>query len=113
MALLALLAGLAPPSLAATSGADYNAFLKSIATDCKPLTIGRFNFAPAILDGGRGVDMNTYHKFISYTSRLYRGTLTDAEYRRSLTAFLNAGSSNSQSFDCIAAHLPPRKDHGR
>lgn len=100
------LATLAICPLAAASATDYNAFLKQIAADCKPLIIGRDNMGQAILHAGMGVDVNNYHTFLSYTSRLYRGTLSEPEYRRSLAAFLGAGSHNGQSFDCIAVHLP-------
>jgi hypothetical protein len=95
-----------PPAIAATD-AGYNAFLKQIAAECKPLIIGRDDMSRAISNsGGLGVDPDNYHKFLSYTSRLYRGTLSEPEYRRSLTAFLGAGTYNRKSFDCIAAHLP-------
>jgi hypothetical protein len=95
------------PVAAAASNAEYNAFLKQLAADCKPLIIGRDDIGRAISNsGGLGADPDNYHKFLSYTSRLYRGTLSEPEYRRSLTAFLGAGSYNRKWFDCIAAHLP-------
>jgi len=95
------------PLAVAAPNADYNAFLKQIAAECKPLIIGRDDIGRGISNsGGLGVDPDNYHKFLSYTSRLYRGTLSEPEYRRSLTAFLGAGSYNRKSFDCIAAHLP-------
>lgn len=99
---------------AGASSAGYNAFLKQIAAECKPLIIGRDDIGRAISNsGGLGVDPDNYHKFLSYTSRLYRGTLSEPEYRRSLTAFLGAGSYNRKSFDCIAAHLPASPTTGK
>jgi hypothetical protein len=103
--LLTLIALATSPFAAAAPNAEYNAFLKQIAADCKPLIIGRDDMSRAISNSG-GVDLDNYHTFLSYTSRLYRGTLSEPEYRRSLTAFLGAGSYNRKSFDCIAAHLP-------
>jgi len=102
-----LLATLAVCSSAAASNADYNAFLKQIATDCRPLIIGRLNVGQAILRGGIGPNADDYNAFISYTRRLYQGTLSEAGYRTSLTAFIGPGTSNNRSFDCIVSHLPP------
>jgi hypothetical protein len=105
--LVPLLALSACPLAVAAPNAEYNAFLKQIAAECKPLIIGRDDIGRGISNsGGLGVDPDNYHKFLSYTSRLYRGTLSEPEYRRSLTAFLGAGTYNRKSFDCIAAHLP-------
>jgi len=103
---LVLLAALAVCSSARAANADYNAFLKQIATGCQPLIIGRFNVGQAILHGGIGPNADHYNAFISYTRRLYRGTLTEAAYRNSLTAFIGPGTSNNRSFDCIVSHLP-------
>lgn len=111
--ILPLLAALSSCPPAVASNAGYNAFLKQIAAECKPLIIGRDNVGQAISNGTMGVDVDNYHKFLSYTSRLYRGTLSEPEYRRSLTAFLGAGSYNRRSFDCIAAHLPASPATGK
>jgi hypothetical protein len=100
-----LLVAMTISTLAGASNADYNAFLTLIATNCKSLIIGRDNIGQALLHSGMGVDVDNYHKFLSYTSRLYRGTLSEPEYRRSLTAFLGAGTYNSRSYDCIATQL--------
>lgn len=103
------LAALAICPPAGGSGADYDVFLKRIAADCKPLIIGRDHMSQAILHAGMGVNVKNYHAFLSYTSRLYRGTLSELEYRRSLAAFLGAGGHNGPSSDCIAAHLAATK----
>jgi hypothetical protein len=88
------------------SGDGYNAFLQTIAADCKPLIIGSENFGEAITFNGLGANPEHYNNFLAKTSALYNGGISQQVYRDSLTAFIGAGSNNARSFDCIVAHLP-------
>ena len=92
----------------ATSGqtAGYNAFLNTIAAECKPLIIGSDNMGQAITFNGLGAVPENYNNFLGKTSALYAGSITAQTYRQSLTAFVGSGTYNERSFDCIVAHLP-------
>lgn len=92
------------------SGANdpYNAFLETIATQCKPLIIGGDNMGQAIMFNGLGATQEHYGSFLAQTSSLYRGAITPEVYRNALTSFVGSGTYNAQSFDCIVAHLPLR-----
>ena len=84
----------------------YNAFLKKIARDCKPLIIGPENLGEALIYDGVGVDPRNYEYFLDQTQALFSGSISPASYRDSLTAFLGPGTFNDRSFQCIFAHLP-------
>ena len=89
------------------SGDDgYNAFLQSIAAQCKPLIIGNDNIGQAIQFNGLGAQPDNYNNFLGKTSALYSGGISADVYRDSVTSFLGGGSYNKASFDCIIAHLP-------
>jgi hypothetical protein len=84
----------------------YNAFLKKIAQDCKPLIIGPENLGEALVYDGVGVDPRNYEYFLDQTQSLFSGAISQESYRDSLTAFLGPGTFNDRSFQCIFAHLP-------
>jgi len=84
----------------------YNAFLQTIASDCKPLIIGDDNMGQAIVFNGVGSTQEHYNSFLGQTSALYHGSIKPDIYRASLTSFVGSGSYNARSFDCIVAHLP-------
>jgi hypothetical protein len=88
------------------SRSDFNAFLQTIANDCKPLIIGNDNIGEAIVFNGLGAVPENYNNFLSKTASLYRGAIPERIYRDSLTAFLGPGSYNERSLGCIIAHLP-------
>jgi hypothetical protein len=87
--------------------AGYEAFLNTIAEECKPLMIGSDNLGQAIIfNGVGGADPDHYHKFLSQTKGLYYGSTPPTIYRNSLTAVLGGGPYNDRSFECIVAHVP-------
>jgi len=91
------------------SGDDgYNAFLQSIAAQCKPLIIGNDNVGQAIQFNGLGAAPENYNNFLGKTRALYGGGISADTYRDSLTSFLGGGSYNKASFDCIIARLPAK-----
>lgn len=102
--LLALTAASCAWSPAQESG--FNAFLQTIAAECRPLIIGSDNLGQAIVFNGLGARPESYNNFLGQTSALYNGAIPPAAYRNSLNSFLGGGNSNDRSFDCIVAHLP-------
>ena len=104
----ALAAAVGACSSSPATGDSYNAFLQTIAAQCKPLIIGNDNIGQAIQFNGLGALPENYNNFLSKTSALYAGGISEATYRDSLTAFLGGGSYNKASFDCIVAHLPAK-----
>jgi hypothetical protein len=84
----------------------YNAFLRRIAAECKPLIIGSDDIGQAIVFNGLGAIPENYNNFLGKTSALYNATISPQLYRDSLTSFLGGGTYNQRSFDCIIAHLP-------
>jgi hypothetical protein len=101
----AMVAGCASQS-AQESG--YNAFLSTIAAECKPLIIGSDNIGQAIMLNGLGAEPEHYTNFLGQTSALYNGGLAPEVYRNSMNSFLGGGSYNDRSFQCIIAHLPKK-----
>ena len=95
---------------ATPAGEDtFDAFLRRIAVQCKPLIIGADDMGQAILFNGVGAMPEHYNTFIAKTQALYGGGISQQVYRDSLVAFVGAGSYNTRSVDCIVAHLPPRE----
>jgi pilus assembly protein TadC len=84
----------------------FNAFLQTIAAECKPLIIGSDNIGQAIVFNGLGAQPENYNNFLGQTKALYNGSIPATVYRSTLNSFLGGGSSNDRSFDCIVAHLP-------
>ena len=84
----------------------FNAFLNQVAAECKPLIIGSDNFGQAIVMNGLGAVPENYNNFLGSTSALFHGTIPQAVYRSSLTAFVGSGTYNDRSFDCIIGQLP-------
>lgn len=84
----------------------FNAFLQTIAADCKPLIIGSDNIGQAIVFNGLGAQPENYNNFLGQTKALYNGSIPATAYRNALNSFLGGGSYNDRSFDCIVAHLP-------
>src|ERR1700685_2128781 len=80
---------------------SYNAFLQTLAAECKPLIIGSDDFGQAIVFNGQGATLEDYNNFLGKTAALYNGGISPATYRDSLTAFIGGGSYNNRSFDCI------------
>src|SRR5215831_20029547 len=66
------------------SSDGYNAFLQAIAAQCKPLIIGNDNMGQAIQFNGLGALPENYNNFLSKTSALYAGGISEATYRDSL-----------------------------
>lgn len=87
-------------------GDGFDAFLQTIAADCKPLIIGSDNMGQAIVFNGLGASPDNYTNFLTQTKALYAGSIPQQIYRNTLTSFVGAGSYNQRSFDCIQAHLP-------
>ena len=90
----------------------YNAFLQTIASECKPLIIGSDNIGEAITFNGLGAIPEHFNSFLTKTDALYHGGITQQVYRDSLTAYIGAGSSNARSFECIERHLPSGQTAG-
>jgi len=107
-AIAAAMLALAAVSCASNSAKEnsFNAFLQTIAAECRPLIIGSENIGQAIVFNGLGARPENYNNFLGQTSALYNGAIPATAYRNSLNNFLGGGSSNDRSFDCIIAHLP-------
>jgi hypothetical protein len=106
-AMVAAMLGMATVSCASNSQeSGFNAFLQTIATECKPLIIGSDNIGQAIIFNGPGAQPDNYNNFLGQTKALYNGSIPATVYRNSLNSFLGGGSSNERSFNCIIAHLP-------
>ena len=91
---------------AAAQDAGYNAFLQSIAADCKPLVIGNDNFGEAIIFNGLGADSTHYSVFLSRTRSLYSGGLTPKEFHDSYALGESGGKFSDKAIECIIAHVP-------
>jgi hypothetical protein len=100
---VASLCGCATPA----SGDGFDAFLRRIAAECKPLIIGNDDVGQAIVFNGLGAAPEHYNTFIAKTQALYGGGISPQIYRESLNAFMGGGSYNARSFECIVARLPP------
>jgi hypothetical protein len=104
MALGIAAAGCAPDALNNRQATGFNAYLDTIATNCRPLMIGGSNIAEWLRTPGSN-DPN-YMYFLDMTSRLYYGDVSRDTYRDGITGFLGPGSTNAQSFACIFRNLP-------
>ena len=103
-------AGCAPDSVSNRQATGFNGYLNTLAYGCRPLVIGPYDVGSWLMMRG-STDPN-YSYFLDMTSKLYYGTVSQADYREGLTGFLGAGSTNAQSFACIFANLPSARPPG-
>jgi hypothetical protein len=100
--LLPVIGGCASDSVTNRQATGYNAFLDTIARECNPLQIGRYQMSQMIQ---RNAIDDDYIYFIDQTSRLYYGTISPAAYRSSIDGFF-LGGSTGVAIDCIVSKLP-------
>jgi hypothetical protein len=106
--LLAIAAvGCAPDSVTNRQATGFNGYLDTLANDCRPLVIGPYNVGGWLTM--RGSDDPNYNYFFNMTSRLYYGTVSQAEYQEGVGSFLGPGSTNGQAFACIFANLTSQR----
>ena len=103
-------AGCAPDSVSNRQATGFNGYLDTLATSCRPLLIGPYDVGSWLMM--RGSNDPNYSYFFDMTSRLYYGTVSQADYRDGVTGFLGPGSTNAQSFACIFANLPGARPLG-
>jgi hypothetical protein len=85
--------------------AGYDAFLQTLAKDCRPLVIGSDNFGQAIVFNGQGAQSDHYSMFLSTTRSLYSGGITGKEF---YDAYANSGVGSKAALDCVVAHAPKK-----
>ena len=105
LASAALAVGCAPDSVRSVQATGFNAYVKQLATSCKPLQIGSQDLTEQIMMNDMG--NNDYNYFLDVTSKLYYNRMSQASYRQALVGFFGAGTYNDASFDCIFRTLPP------
>ena len=106
--LLAIVAvACAPDSVSNRQATGFNGYLNTLATSCRPLVIGPYDVGGWLMM--RGSDDSNYNYFFNMTSRLYYGTVSQAEYQEGVASFLGPGSTNAQAFACIFANLPSQR----
>ena len=110
LSLLSIAAGCAPDTVSNRQATGFNGYLNTLAYSCRPLVIGPYDVGSWLMM--RGSDDPNYSYFLDMTSKLYYGTVSQADYREGLIGFLGAGSTNAQSFACIFANLPSAKPPG-
>jgi hypothetical protein len=76
-------------------------------SSCRPLVIGPYDVGGWLMM--RGSDDSNYNYFFNMTSRLYYGSVSQAEYQEGVASFLGPGSTNAQAFACIFANLPSQR----
>ena len=106
--LLAIVAvACAPDSVSNRQATGFNGYLNTLATSCRPLVIGPYAVGGWLMM--RGSDDSNYNYFFNMTSRLYYGSVSQAEYQEGVASFLGPGSTNAQAFACIFANLPSQR----
>ena len=106
--LLAIVAvGCAPDSVTNRQATGFNGYLDTLANTCRPLLIGPYDVGGWLTM--RGSDDPNYNYFFNMTSRLYYGSVSQAEYQEGVASFLGPGSTNAQAFACIFANLPSQR----
>ena len=109
--LLAIVAvACAPDSVSNRQATGFNGYLNTLATSCRPLVIGPYDVGGWLMM--RGSDDSNYNYFFNMTSRLYYGSVSQAEYQDGVGSFLGPGSTNAQAFACIFANLPSQRPPG-
>jgi len=109
--LLAIVAvACAPDSVSNRQATGFNGYLNTLATSCRPLVIGPYDVGGWLMM--RGSDDSNYNYFFNMTSRLYYGSVSQAEYQEGVASFLGPGSTNAQAFACIFANLPSQHPPG-
>ncbi len=104
--LLAAVCGCAPDAWNSRQATGFNAFLNTIAKDCYPLQMGRYQFSRMITENAFG-DTDAYNYFLDQTSRLYYGSLSVAQYASSMNGFFEGGADAA-----IACMLPKLRSPG-
>lgn len=103
------LAGLATAAYAVPpNDPGYNAFLKKIAAECKPLEIGNDNFSQAIVFNGQGASSEHYAEFLDKTNALYSGGLSAKEFHDSISWGAAGGKTSDKAIQCIIDHVPKK-----
>ena len=97
-------AGCAPDTVSNRQATGFNGYLDTLVNSCRPLVIGPYDVGSWLMM--RGSNDPNYSYFLDMTSKLYYGTVSQAEYREGVSSFLGPGSTNAQSFACIVANLP-------
>ena len=109
--LLAIVAvGCAPYSVTNRQATGFNGYLDTLASSCRPLVIGPYDVGGWLMM--HGSDDSNYNYFFNMTSRLYYGSVSQAEYQEGVASFLGPGSTNAQAFACIFGNLPSRRPPG-
>jgi len=103
---LAALAACAPDSMNNRQAGPFNAFMNTIAKECYPLRLGRYQMSSMILENAIG-DTDAYNYFFDQTSRLYYGTLTVPQYASSLNGFFEGSADGAIA--CIVPKLPQNR----
>jgi hypothetical protein len=104
LALGAAATGCAPDAFSNRQATGFNAYLDTIAANCRPLMIGSSDIGEWLFNKGSS-DPN-YSYFLDMTSRLYFGAVSRDAYRAGISGFLGPGSSNAPTFACMFRNLP-------
>jgi hypothetical protein len=98
------LAGCAPDAVTNRAATGFNAFLDTIAVECKPLMIGSYDMTERLQR--KGIYGDDFNYFFDATSQLYYQRKSPAEYRTAINGFFGAGATTNRGIDCIIANLP-------
>ncbi len=98
------LVGCAPDAVTNRQATGFNAFLDTIAVQCKPLMIGSYDMTERLQR--KGIYGDDYNYFFDATSQLYYQRSTPADYRSAINGFFGAGATTNRGIDCIIANLP-------
>ena len=101
---LVVLGGCAPDSVTNRYATGFNAFLDTIAAQCKPLMIGSYDMTYQLQR--KGIYGDDFNYFFDATSQLYYQRSTPADYRSAINGFFGAGATTDRGIDCIIANLP-------
>jgi len=98
------LAGCAPDTVTNRAATGFNAFLDTIAVQCKPLMIGSYDMTERLQR--KGIYGDDYNYFFDATSQLYYQRRTPDDYRSAINGFFGGGATTNRGIDCIIANLP-------